>query len=243
MHPRDGAGGRATATTGFSPVGALGAFSPRSMEPYDDRDVIGLHRPGGGLPGYWTTAEEDALSRFFLAHSMPSLADPAQCRSIVRAFQRQAELRNRAASSELDDKQDSQNLWQHDLHAALMKFSGQKNGCPDVRSHDELLQQAWGNENAFLDRTILPPPSQPDGDADGSRCDAFGINTLLPPPSPASSLISPGISLAHTLLPPAVTERTSGCDHAAQPNGWCRHVTIAEDHATGTPQTDRCDRR
>ena len=215
-------------------------FPPRSMEEhYDDHgDVIGLHRPGGGLPGYWTTAEEDALSRFFLAHNMPSLADPARCRSIVRAFQRQAELRRQAGSSELDGKQASQNLWQHDLHAALMKFAGENSELQDVRSHDKLLQQAWGTENAFLVRTIMPPPSQPGGRVGASLCDALDMNTLLPPPSPASSLTGPGISLAHTLLPPVLTEQTSGCDHAAQPKGWCRHVTIAEDHANRTLQTD-----
>eukprot|EP01043_Picozoa_sp_COSAG02_P035710 COSAG02_NODE_2574_length_8500_cov_21.668254_11_plen_243_part_00 len=225
-------------TTNFSPVGALGAFSPRRLRSNthnsDDVDVIGLHYPGAGLPGYWTTAEEDALARFFLAHNLPSLADAGHCRRVVRAFQRRADLHKHAASSERSGDQTSPTPWQHDLHAALIKFALEElgeSGLQDDRPSDELLQQCWGNEDAFLARTILPPPPatylEPESLVNDRLSDALGKDTLLPPQSAASSATDASVSLDHTLLAPE-TDRSER-DQPVKPKRWCQHVTFAKD--------------
>ena len=231
-----------TTATNFSPVGALGAFSPRSSmhASADANFVIGLHRRGDGLPGYWTTAEEDALSRYFVAHDLPSLAGMDHCRRVVRAFQQRADLRSQISTECSDDQTSLQTPWQHDLHAALQKFARHngESGVQDDRSHDELLQQCWGNEDAFLVHTMMPPPaatnathleSSCSGRVDGSLRDTVGIHTLLPSVADASSSTDVGTCLDHTLLPPAVADRNSECDHPVEPKRWCRHVTIAED--------------
>ena len=154
-----------------------------------------------------------------------------------------------AASCPRQGSQISVEPWQHDLHAALVQFAGQTGEIAD-HGLGELLQQAWGNEDTFLARTLLPlplslplaPTNVEPGvidSVDESQDGALDHTLRSPPSSTSDSTNTSGISLAHTLLSP---ERSSGRDHRIPQKRWCQHVTIAEEdrvtrapHRTTTP--------
>ena len=162
------------------PTGALAAFSPRPppRSPDDEllnhlprpaaTDVIGLIEPAEGGPGYWTTAEEDLLARFFVAHGLPLLAEPARVRQVVRSFQLAA----------------GTGPWQLDLHTALTSFVAEDDGLESVRAanlltDDEIVALKDGAASVDDGRPwaeLLP------GNAVQSSTAAFALDHTTRPP-------------------------------------------------------------